>query len=144
MARISSSGGGSSNSGVLSTAEITGEDIASNTLTAVRYSLSSDSGFVAGQVRKADIDYTSFEKFYVVGVVYSSIGVSSGGPVLVIGEGELSAPGHGLTPGVPIYLGSSGSITSTAPSSTGQAVVKIGEVKDANTIRVQIQVMGKD
>jgi hypothetical protein len=56
--------------------------------------------------------------------------------------GLMTVTGHGFTVGKPVWLGAAGALTSTAPSTASLADVKVGMVKDANTIDVQIQVMG--
>ena len=60
----------------------------------------------------------------------------------VVKSGPITATAHGHALGEPIYLDSSGALTSTPPSSSGEAAVKVGVAKDANTIDVQIQIMG--
>jgi hypothetical protein len=60
----------------------------------------------------------------------------------VFKSGLMTATGHGFTVGKPVWLSASGALTSTAPSASNTAVVKLGMVKNANTIDVQIQIMG--
>ena len=126
----------------LATSEIAGEAFAATTLWAVRYAKAADSGFVAGRVYKADYDASSADNFYAIGLAYPAGSVSAAGAIAVVEAGEITVTGHGFTVGQPLYLSASGAVTATAPSTVNQAVVKLGMVKDANTIRVQIQVMG--
>lgn len=127
---------------VLATSEIAGEAFAATTLWAVRYAKAADAGFVAGRVYKADYDTTSVDNFYVIGLAYPAGSVSAAGAISVVEEGVINAPSHGFIVGSAVYLSASGAVTNTAPSTSLQAVVKLGMVKDANNIRVQIQMMG--
>jgi hypothetical protein len=122
--------------------ELAGETLAATTLVALRYALSTDSSFSAGTVRKADYDTTTTDNFNAIGLAYPGTSVSSGAAVTVVTSGLINVPSHGFTVGTPVYLGASGAIVGTAPSTSLQAVVKLGMVKDANNIFVQTQVMG--
>lgn len=119
-----------------------GEAFAATTLWAVRMAKAADSGFVAGRVYKADDDTTSADNFYVIGLAYSAGSVSAAGAITVTKMGLINVPSHGFTAGAPLYLGASGAITATAPSTSLLAVEKVGMVRDANNIEVQIQLMG--
>ena len=122
--------------------EVAGEAFAATTLFAVRFAKAADAGFVAGRVYKADYDTTSADNLYVIGLVYAPGAVSAGANIKVTTAGDITATAHGFTVGLPIYLSASGALTQTAPSTTLQGVVKVGVAKDANTIRLQVQIMG--
>lgn len=111
-------------------------------LFAVRYAKAADSGFVAGRVYKADIDASAADNFYVVGLVRPSGSVSAAGAINVVKNGEITATAHGFTVGAPLFLDAGGAVTETAPTAENMAVVRVGMAIDANTIEVQIQVMG--
>jgi hypothetical protein len=122
--------------------EIAGEALAATTIYAMRYGRAADSGFVAGRMYKADSDATTVDNFDVQGLVKTSGAVSTGGALTLIQAGELIATAHGFTVGEPLWLSAAGLLTQTTPTGTvGQAVVKVGTVKDANTIRVRIQII---
>jgi hypothetical protein len=125
----------------LETSEVAGQALSASTLYALRYELAADAG-TSGQMYKADYVASSADNFYVIGLAYPSSAVSPGGAVNVVEMGLINVPSHGFTIGAPLYLGSSGALSSSAPSAAGDAVVKVGQVKDANNIWVNIQVMG--
>ena len=125
-----------------STVEISDQALTANTLYALRYERSTDAGGIAGNMWKADNDATTSDLFYVVGLAYPTSSVSALGSVTVVESGIINVPSHGFTPGLPLYLGSSGACTTTAPTAALSAIVKVGIVKDANNILVQSQVMG--
>lgn len=116
-----------------------GETIAA-TLFAVRYAKAADAGFVAGRVYKADKDATTVDNFHAIGLVLA--GASTGSPIAITKMGKMTATAHGFTVGLPVYLGASGAVVQTAPSTVNEAVVKLGMAVDANTLEVQIQVVG--
>lgn len=123
----------------MGTNETAGATLAASLL-AVRYAKAADSGVTAGTVIAADNDATSADNFWAIGLQVA--GASSGAGVAVTYSGLMTATGHGLTVGQPFFLGSSGAVTSTAPSAANTAVVKLGMVKDTNTLLINIQVMG--
>jgi hypothetical protein len=122
--------------------EVSGQALSATTLVALRYALSSDSGSTAGQMWKADYNTASNDNFYVIGLAYPASSVSASGNVTVTEFGVINVPSHGFTTGVPLYLGASGALTTTAPSTSLQAIVRVGMVKDANNIFVNVQVVG--
>jgi len=124
------------------TSEISDQALSASTLYALRYERTTDGGGTAGHMWKADNDTTTNDNFYVIGLAYPAGAVSAGGAVTVTEEGYINVPSHGFTPGLPLYLGASGACTTTAPTATLSAVVKVGMVKDANNIMVQVQTMG--
>lgn len=111
-------------------------------LWAVRYAKAADVDFVAGRVYKADIDAASVDNFYAIGLARPAGSVSAAGAITVVKSGEITATAHGFTVGAPLFLDASGAVTATAPSADNMAVVRVGIAIDANTIEVQIQVMG--
>ena len=120
--------------------EIAGEAFSAATLYAVRYGQNAET---AGRMYKADNDATSTDNFYAMGLMLTSGALSAADPMPAVTKaGLMSAPSHGFTIGKPVYLSTSGAVTSTAPSSANSAIVRLGIVKDANTIDIQVQVMG--
>jgi hypothetical protein len=120
--------------------EIAGESFAATTLFAVRYGQDAET---AGRMYKADNDATSTDNFHVVGLVLTVGALSAAGSMPNIYKmGLMTVTSHGFTVGKPLWLGASGALTSTAPTASNIAAVKVGMVKDANTIDVQIQMMG--
>jgi hypothetical protein len=129
---------------LLTTSEVSGQILVSTTLVAMRYAQASDVGYTAGQVWLADNNYTTYNNFCVIGLAYPAATVIVGGAVQVTEEGLINVPSHGFTPGTSIYLGSSGAVTGTAPVAAGTAIVKLGQVKDANNIYVDIEIIGRN
>ena len=123
-------------------AQIAGESFTATALVAVRYAKAADAGFVAGRVYKADYATASADNFWTTGLAYPAGAVAAAAAINVTEMGIISAPAHGFTVGLPLYLTAAGVLSTTAPSATQQAVVKVGMVKDANSIDVNIQVMG--
>jgi len=119
--------------------EVAGESFAA-TLFAVRFAKAADAGFVAGRVYKADIDASTVDNFYVVGLCNAA--AAAGANLMVTKMGPMTVTGHGFTVGAPLFLSSSGAVTQTAPSTANQAVIRVGFAKTANIIEVQIQVIG--
>lgn len=108
---------------------------------AVRLRKAADAGGTDGRVHLADNDASAADDFHVIGLLVAA-GETAGTSVTITKMGSLTATSHGLTVGEPFYLGASGAVTSTAPSAVDEAVVKLGMVRDANTLEVQIQIMG--
>ncbi len=127
---------------VLKEAMVAGESMAATTLWALRFAKAADSGFVAGRVYKADYDSTSADNFYAMGLAYPAGSVSAAGAITMTKMGLINVPSHGFTVGAPLFLGASGVVTATAPSTSLQAVVRVGMVRDANNIEVRIEVVG--
>jgi hypothetical protein len=120
--------------------EIAGEAYATSTLFAVRYAQNAET---SGRLYKADNDATSTDNFNVIGLVLTSGALSASNTMPnIVKFGNMTVTGHGLTIGKPVYLGASGALTSTSPSNSNLASVKVGIVKDANTIDVSIQIIG--
>ena len=116
-------------------------------LRAVRWGVTSlDTPETENRLYLADPDELSLVKtggnldpFYVVGLINSD---NTTGAQTLYRAGLMPAASHGFTVGMPIYLDESGALTSTAPTTAGKAVVKVGIAKDSGTIDVQIQIMG--
>lgn len=119
-----------------------GDSFASGFLWVVRWAKAGDPGFTAGRLYKAHYDATSADNFYVVGLIAPTSALSAGDPATVVKAGPMTVTGHGYTVGEPIYLRNDGLAQQAAPSADNQAVVRLGIAIDANTIDVQIQVMG--
>lgn len=111
-------------------------------LYAVRLAKAADAGFVAGRAYKADNNAASVDNFYAIGLVNPSGSVSTGAALIVTKAGTLTATGHGFTVGEPIFLGTAGALTNTPPTADNIAIVRVGFASDANTIEVQIAVVG--
>jgi hypothetical protein len=111
-------------------------------LKAVRYAKAADAGFVAGRAYLADKDASTADDFHVAGLVVAAGEVITAAINNVVKAGKITATAHGFTIGGPIYLGTAGALTSTAPSTTDEAVVIVGMARDANTIDVRVQIMG--
>lgn len=124
----------------LAEVKVAGEAFAAG-LWAVRYAKAADAGFVAGTMYKPTNDASSVDNFYVIGLTNSG-GVAAAGDLEVVKAGPITVSGHGFTVGAPLFLGAAGVVTATAPTADNTAVVRVGMVIDANTIEVQIQVMG--
>lgn len=123
-----------------SVVEVAGEAFTSSTLYAVRYAQDAET---LGRLYKAEKDASSVDNFNAIGVVKTSSALSAADPMpAVFKQGLMSAPSHGLTVGKPFYVGASGALTSTAPSAINEAVVRLGMVKDTNTLDIRIQIMG--
>jgi hypothetical protein len=120
--------------------EIAGEAYSATTLYAVRYGQNAET---AGRLYKADNDATSTDNMYAIGLVLT-VGALSAADSMpnVVKMGPITVTGHGFTVGKPVYLGASGALTSTAPTTSNLAVVRVGMVKSANIIDVNVQVVG--
>jgi hypothetical protein len=120
--------------------EIAGEAYSATTLYAVRYGQNAET---AGRLYKADNDATSTDNMYAIGLVLTVGALSAADPMPnVVKMGPMTVTGHGFTVGKPVYLGASGALTSTAPTTSNLAVVRVGMVKSANIIDVNVQVVG--
>lgn len=115
-----------------------GETLAAG-IKAVRFAQDAET---AGRLYLADNDASSVDNFHVIGLVVAT-GQTAGQDVNnVVKAGRMTATAHGFAIGKPIFLGAAGGLTNTAPSASGEAVVKVGIARDTNTIEVQIQTMG--
>jgi hypothetical protein len=107
-------------------------------LRALRWAKGAES---AGKLYLADNNAALEDNFYVDGLLLAD-GEEEDDEVVMIKMGKLNAPSHGLTVGLPVYLGAAGVLTQTAPTANNSAVVILGKVENANTIDVKIQVVG--
>lgn len=130
-------------------AEVAGEAFPVSGVRAVRYGIPTlTTPETSGRVYLADPTELSLVKaggnqdpFHVVGLCIAASQVAAD-PVNVVKKGLITATSHGLIVGQPCWLDSAGVLTSTVPSAAGEAVVKVGVPKDANTIDINIQIMG--
>lgn len=107
---------------------------------AVRFGIVAN-GETAGKLYKADKAQgggSVTDLFWSVGVLNYTLG--AGGTLCKIGN--MTATGHGLSVGQPFFLSTAGALTSTAPSTEGDATVVMGIVRDANTLEVGIHHIG--
>jgi len=109
---------------------IAGQTFTANTSYAVRWGITAN-GETAGRVYAADTTTSSFDLFYVIGMASSAAGVVAGGNISVttMGAFALSSADTAFasgTDGAPVFLGASGAVTTTAPSSAGTAITRIG------------------
>lgn len=136
----------SSSSQVLGESLVAGESFASQTSFAVRSAIVASSE-TAGTVYKADNDASVTDNFWVIGMAMSPGGASPSDPIFVTYDG-LFTMGSSDTPflssdiGHPVFLGTSGGFTTTAPVASGLAVEKIGIVYSTTQILVCTQFMG--
>jgi hypothetical protein len=127
------------NESMLESGMIAGETLTAG-LKAVRMGQDAET---AGRLYLADNDASSTDNFYAIGVVLATGETAASATTNpVYKAGKMTATAHGLTVGKPFYLGASGALTSTAPSTANLAAVKMGMVRDANTLEIQVQVMG--
>lgn len=119
-----------------------GEDILTSGVKALRWAKAADTGFVAGRLYLADNDATTVDNFHVAGLYVAAGTEVATDEVTIVKAGKLTATAHGFTVGQPIYLGATGALTGTAPSTDNLAVVKVGMAEDANTIDVAISIHG--
>lgn len=120
------------------TNETAGESLADDVTFAVRMAMD---GETAGRIYKADADATTDNRFFVVGLARKVGGASAGDPVAMtsFGTHDLGAndtPFSSTDIGKPVYLTSAGGFSVTAPSSSNQAVMKIGMVETTTKIRM--------
>jgi hypothetical protein len=128
---------------------VAGESFAADTTFLVRVAIN---GETLGRVYKADkaagAEGSENHKYYVMGVMMSTSLVSAGDPILVrmIGEHTLGSSDASFLAadiGKPVFLTASGAFSLTAPSSTNEAVVRVGQVVATNKILIHsIQLVG--
>lgn len=115
---------------------VAGESFAANTSFLVRFALT---GETAGRVYKADNDASSNDNFYAFGMALSTTSVSAGDNISVrmFGEHVLGSSDTAFNAadiGLPVYLGSAGAFTITAPSGADVAVFRVGIVQNTDRI----------
>jgi hypothetical protein len=106
----------------------------------------------ASRLYKADPTQSSLVKtgsnkdpFWVVGIINTASALSAGDAIpTVVKKGLMTVTSHGLKVGEPFFLSDSGTLDSNGeePTAEGEAVVRGGIVKDANTLDVDIVVVG--
>jgi hypothetical protein len=131
---------------------VAGQSFTANTSYAVRWGITANSE-TANRIYAADITTGSFDLFYVIGMASSGTSISAGQNITVTFRGPFSLSSSDTafganTDGSAVFLSSSGAFTLTAPSTSGQAVTKIGVVElrsatpASNIIDVFPQVVG--
>lgn len=132
----------------ISESMVAGEGFAANTSFLVRMAVS---GETAGRVYKADNDASSNDNFYIIGIAHSTSAVTAGQNIDVykLGEYTLGSSDTAFTAaadeGKPVFLGSNGAFTLTAPSAANTAVARIGTVRNvggSSAIEIQPGIVG--
>ncbi len=121
------------NSPALKRTLVAGQSFSANTSYAVRWGITAN-GETANRVYAADITTSSFDLMYVIGMASSATSVSAGGSIVVTTMGSFSLSSSDTafassTDGLAVFLTASGTFSVTAPSSSGQAVTRIGIVQ---------------
>jgi len=123
---------------------VAGEAFAANTTWLVRLA---KNGETAGRIYKANINASTNDNFYVIGVAYTTTPAVAGDnmTVIMLGEHTLQSadavfPAADI--GKPVFLNASGGFSVTAPSNINEAVVRVGIVQNTNSIWVQPAVVG--
>lgn len=134
---------------VLAETMVAGETMEANTVHAIRMAVDTET---AGRVYKADIDASSADNFYVVGLAINDTAsaISAGSDIRVVKVGGVDLEASDLSfvaadAGKPVYLSSTGNLTLTAPAAANEAVVKVGVLRDVASngkVEVQVQIMG--
>jgi hypothetical protein len=120
---------------------VAGQTFTANTSSVVRWGVQAN-GDTVGRVYAADNNAASVNDFYAFGIALSTAGVSAGGTIAVVSEGPYTLGSSDATfssgqVGLPLYLGTSGAWTTTAPTTPSTAVVSIGYVMSTTQIWVQ-------
>ena len=122
---------------------VAGQTFSANTTYALRYGLPQNSE-TAGRLYAADITTSSYDLFWVVGFLPAGTGYTAGNSMTVIKFGPMTLGSSDTNfgsndPGKPCYLQSGGiNATTTAPSTSGQAVAKLGIVTSTTTFLADI------
>lgn len=122
---------------------VAGESFAANTTFAVRWAVS---GETADRVYKADYDASVSDKFWVIGMAYSTSSVSAGQNinVVMLASHTLQSSDSAFSSGdigKPVWLTASGAFSTTVPTTTNQAVFKLGLVESTTKFWVDRQMM---
>lgn len=131
---------------------VAGQTFSANTSYAVRWGLTAN-GETTNRVYAADITTSSFDLFYVIGMASSGTSVAAGQNITVttMGSFALSSSDTAFasnTDGDAVFLTATGTFSVTAPSTSGQAITRIGIVQQrsatvtSNIIDVFPQVIG--
>jgi hypothetical protein len=121
-----------------------GEAFAADTSFLVRWAVN---GETTEAVYKADKDASVSDKFYAIGMAYSSTAVSASGSikVTILGNHEFGGSDPVFVAadvGKPVFLTSSGAFSVTAPSAANEAVVRAGILENTNRMWVNPAVVG--
>lgn len=122
---------------------VAGQTFSANTTYAVRYGLPQNSE-TAGRLYACDIATSSYDLFWCVGFIQSGTSVSIGQSVSVIQSGPVTLMSSDTNfgandPGKAIFLQSGGiNASTTAPSTSGQAVAKLGIVTSTTSFLAMI------
>lgn len=118
---------------------VAGQSFSANTSYLVRMGIANDGGTYQNRVYAADNgsgsgNASTIQNFWVIGIASSGSAVSAGGSINVtmLGTFSLSSSDTGFsagTNGQSVWLGTSGALTLTAPTTTGSASVKVGTVQ---------------
>lgn len=122
---------------LVSSSLIAGESMAANTSFLVRWALT---GETAGRVYKATNATAATDgKFWAMGIVSRATSITAGDTITVVSLGTYtlgssdSAFGSGEV-GMPVWLTTAGAFSTTAPSTSGSACFKVGNVQTTSTI----------
>lgn len=123
---------------------VAGEAFAANTTWLVRWAMD---GETAGRIYKADNDAALEDNFYVIGIAFSSTSVAAGDSITLIPLGTHTLQSSdssfaGADIGKPVFLDAAGAFTVTAPTTTNDAVVRVGMVQTTTSLWVQPEVIG--
>ncbi len=123
---------------VLRESRLAGETMADDVSFLMRMAMN---GETAGRLYKADKDASSLNKFFVLGISRKVGGASAGDAIVLVMMGSYTlgandTPFAGTDIGKPVYLTAAGAFSLTPPSSTDEAVYKIGVVEATNKIFV--------
>lgn len=125
----------------LADTELAGEALSAGQVWAVRAAIPALSE-TPGRFYKAEKATASEDLFYVDGIAIPVAPAAPADPVVVVRAGKVTIPSHGFTVGRPLFLGAAGVVSNTPSSTSGDAVVRIGKVLDANTLDIKIEVVG--
>ncbi len=112
---------------------VAGQSFSANTSYAVRWGITANSE-TSTRVYAADITTSSHDLMYVIGMASSGTAVSAGQNITVTTAGSFALSSSdsafgATTDGLAVFLTASGTFSTTAPSSSGQAVTRIGIVQ---------------
>ena len=130
---VTAASSGSTASTAVTRTLVAGQTFTANTSYAVRWGLTAN-GETSGRIYAADITTSSFDLFYVIGMASSGTTVTAGNNITVttLGSFTLSSADTAFaanTDGAPVFLTATGTFSTTAPSTAGQALTRIGVVQ---------------
>lgn len=125
---------------------VAGEAFSADVSYAVRWGMNSLAED-ATKVYSADLDATSNDKFWVIGIAKSVAGVAANGNISVVmlgsaAQGANDTAFNAADIGAPVWLSASGTLTVTAPTTASHAVFKVGIVESTTPVWVDRQMMG--